>query len=593
MADLSPDGTRLATVNGYSSVRLWDTRTGALLKDFGEQREDDVCVRFSPDSSVLATNDGYSVFLWDSATGSLIRQFEVPESKDRGYWHSCMDIAISEDGRLLAISYGDSVCLWDLLDGVFLWWVGDPIEKKAFYEDAVKFSEDGKLVASFGSDRFIRIWDTASGALVNLIENDELVRRVLFFSDKRVVGMIGSRSLCIWDLTVKASTRYVVIKKIDALLLAPDGKRCLVGAEYGYWLWDVETGEQAQKYTAYDSQSILLSSPNGRYLALNGEHDKDIELRDGPTFERLSVLHGNRHAICAAAFSTDSRLLAIDADVPPYVHDPDGEKEGNQEHHYCREGDDEGEDTSTNEDDYCLKIRLWNVAEKALLQIFRGHTRQVVDIQFSADSRLLTSAAYDNTLRIWDVSTGKVLKIIRGDFLSLAFSPDVQTLATADSGGVVCFWDVQTGEPLKEFHSSSETTRLVFSPNGKLLAGYGDDSAEASRTILLFDPAAGQLPVRETKIPARHYLTPELRWSADGQALHTAVGDISLAYLCPERADPAIPAWGIFVNGGWVMRGTERVVLLPLEYKARLAAVHDDTLVIATESHRLVALRFD
>ncbi|RDW86600.1 uncharacterized protein DSM5745_03242 [Aspergillus mulundensis] len=599
-ADLSPDGTRLATVHKYNTVRLWDTTTGALIKDFGKQRRDDVHVRFSPDSRVLATNDGRLVFLWDSATGNLIRQFQAPDvPDDRRYCDSCRDIAICGGGRLLATAYGDSVSLWNLADGAFLWWGSDPIEKTAFYEDAAVFSEDGKLVASIGSDRFIRIWDTASGALVNLIENDEVVRKVLFFSDKRIVGLIGSGSLRIWDLTVKASTRsqYVATNgMIDALLLAPDGRRCLVAADYGCWLWDVETGEQVQKYTSA-RPTVLLFSPDGEYLVLSGEKEEDIELRDGVTFERLAVLTGHRHAICAAAFSPDSRLLATIAEIPLFVHDSDGEEKGTQENDCCSEGDGEGEDINTNADDSeeDAIIGLWDVATGTLLHKLRGHTRQAGNPLFSPDSRLLASTALDKTLRLWDVSTGTVLKVIRGDFLTLAFSPDGQTIATADRMSVVRFWDIPTGQLIEEIHSSSKIKRLAFSPHGKLLAGYGAIPHETLLAIHLFDPAAGQLPVRESKIPATvySYSTPELRWSADGQVLHTAVGDVSLAYLCPERADSGIPAWGIFVNGDWVVRGTEKVVILPLEYKARCAAVHEGTLVIATETNRVVALRFD
>lgn len=48
-------------------------------------------------------------------------------------------------------------------------------------------------------------------------------------------------------------------------------------------------------------------------------------------------------------------------------------------------------------------IRIWSVADGALLHILRGHRKGVTDLCFMSDGQRLASSSYDHTLRLWSL----------------------------------------------------------------------------------------------------------------------------------------------------------------------------------------------
>ena len=81
---------------------------------------------------------------------------------------------------------------------------------------------------------------------------------------------------------------------------------------------------------------------------------------------------------------------------------------------------------------------------------FAEHKKSVHGVAFSPDSRLLSSAAHDDNVYVWDAATGEKLYELRGRFtkdrpVHIAFSPDGRFLASGSVGNSVKVWDVRTG----------------------------------------------------------------------------------------------------------------------------------------------------
>jgi WD40 repeat protein len=55
---------------------------------------------------------------------------------------------------------------------------------------------------------------------------------------------------------------------------------------------------------------------------------------------------------------------------------------------------------------YDRTVRLWDPATGAVRHTLEGHSDSVNAVAFSPDGKLLASASYDRTVRLWDPATG-------------------------------------------------------------------------------------------------------------------------------------------------------------------------------------------
>ncbi|ETO04399.1 WD-repeat protein [Reticulomyxa filosa] len=57
--------------------------------------------------------------------------------------------------------------------------------------------------------------------------------------------------------------------------------------------------------------------------------------------------------------------------------------------------------------------------------MLNGHKHRVNDLQFSSDGSTILSCSFDNTIRLWDVNSGKELKKINSNDMQIVF-PNIQ-----------------------------------------------------------------------------------------------------------------------------------------------------------------------
>ncbi|MEH1888787.1 MAG: NB-ARC domain-containing protein [Nostoc sp.] len=166
-------------------------------------------------------------------------------------------------------------------------------------------------------------------------------------------------------------------------------------------------------------------------------------------------------------------------------------------------------------------VRLWDLSNSKCLKILKGHNNRVTSVTFSTDSYFLASGSDDQTIRVWDITTGQCLNTLRehsGRTWSVTFSPNSHLLASGSHDRTVKLWDVRTGTCLHTLQGHTEWVWAVgFSPDGGILA-----SASGDQSIKLWNVTTGEYLIT---LQGHTNTVYSVAFSSDGRILASGSGD--------------------------------------------------------------------
>ena len=158
-------------------------------------------------------------------------------------------------------------------------------------------------------------------------------------------------------------------------------------------------------------------------------------------------------------------------------------------------------------------IRIWDATTGKVLDTLEGHTDDVTSASFSPDGKRIVSgsSSLDNTIRIWDATTGKELETLEGHtngVTSVSFSPDGKRIVSGSRDKTIRIWDATTGKELDTLKGHTSVVASVsFSPDGKRIV-----SGSWDKTIRIWDFPPLQELIDKTREQFKDYpLTPEER----------------------------------------------------------------------------------
>jgi RNA polymerase sigma factor (sigma-70 family) len=168
----------------------------------------------------------------------------------------------------------------------------------------------------------------------------------------------------------------------------------------------------------------------------------------------------------------------------------------------------------------------------------QGHSEGVFSVAFSRDGKLLATASYDGTVRLWSVVSRKCLATLsghEGKVHHAAFSPDGKLLATAGEDKTSRVWDVKRGVEIQKMVHADSVRVVAFTPDGKtLIAGGGVIDPDASRGELRrWDPDTGKEQPPFGAVPGK--CVHDLALSKDGKVLVTANGNAFTIWDIDEK----------------------------------------------------------
>jgi WD40 repeat protein/predicted Ser/Thr protein kinase len=164
-------------------------------------------------------------------------------------------------------------------------------------------------------------------------------------------------------------------------------------------------------------------------------------------------------------------------------------------------------------------IRIWDVTSGECVRILSGHTDQIYATRFSADGTRLVGASQDGVVRVWDLETGEVRALAGHEdvVVGVDCSPEGYLIASASDDTTVRLWDGVTGELLRVHAGHGDMVNCVaFDPTGRLLA-----SGSYDETVRLWDVASGN----EVGRLAHASFVWTVAFSPDGRRLASGGGD--------------------------------------------------------------------
>ncbi len=491
-------------------------------------------VAFSPDGKLIASAGPLSLYIWDAATGRKQRQWQ-----DHG---SSKAITFSPDGyTLIAALENGVVHHWDVASGKLLGQTQDmgykPGKGKTrFRAKMIVFSPDRKFLALAGSKPPVEqldpfpprtpehlnavLLEVASGKRVVEIPDKYPVEAIAVSHDSKVLAT-GCRDhvIRLWDIaTGKEIRRWKVAQAANSwITFSPDDTILASKVGTGMQLWEAKTDKLIREFAAEGDQ--LTFSLDGKTLAVGAAEFVDLwDVATGRKSHRLKR-ELPENLTPELAFSPDGKLIAS-AGAGPNA------------------------------------IGVWEVTTGKPRDDFRGHSGSVVMLAFSPDGKAVTSLGAPDRrygqLLVWNPSTqvpGSIPLANDLDCECFAYSPDGKVMALGmekkDDKARIQLWNVRDRRVLRQFSiGTAEITRLVFSPDGKMLASAGNEPRFSKKKSLepppvwvrLWDVATGEKR-REIRFTQDN---SALAFSGDGKFLLVGGTDVS-----SRRSGSALGLWEV------------------------------------------------
>lgn len=195
-------------------------------------------------------------------------------------------------------------------------------------------------------------------------------------------------------------------------------------------------------------------------------------------------------------------------------------------------------------------IRLWDIPSGKLLRVLVGHDWYVYGLAFSPDGSVLASTgSHDGTARIWNPKTGMTLRVLRkhkGYTYGVAWSPDGSTLVVSGgTSGFATFWNPVKPEQIRTVEVGTGILCSAWSPDGKYLA------TGSTQGCVVWTAADGE---NYATLRPDGNVVYSVAWSPDSKQLLTGGGTNSVVWnIDTKEAARTVP--GQVTAAHWASNG--------------------------------------
>ena len=272
----------------------------------------------------------------------------------------------------------------------------------------VRFSPNGKTVASGGDDGVVRVWDLENGKLrATLAGHNGNIRNCIYSNDgKKIITAGFDSTLRIWDAEKGESIKTLTDVAANYFLnmLADDRTLVAGSGDSRVRVWDLERGEIVKYLEGHTAQgwATAAATVDGKSTIASGGPDKTVRIWDYPSGEARHTLNGHEGGINAVAVTKDAKLVASAG----------------------------GE------------VILWNAATGEKVRTIPSTGPFCYDVAFSPDQKQIAIARSDRTVALYEVDSGNFIRQWNGGGYCVHFSADGSRIASGGDDQVLRIWKV-------------------------------------------------------------------------------------------------------------------------------------------------------
>ncbi|MEU6533216.1 serine/threonine-protein kinase [Streptomyces sp. NPDC046928] len=564
--DLSADGRLAATGDAEGLVRLWDAETGEPLQIFHAHRSDVFSLCLGGDGTLILSAGMEQVYggwhhtvrLWDTETGTCV-------------WEHVSDTAVhavrlsAEDQLIVFGSSGPTVRLWDS-EG--RWCVlGEPLQSHTLDVHPVWPSSDGRAVLSARLDGVLGLWDVAGGNCLGTFEGHDRSVGAVCMSDDGTMAVSGcvDGTVRVWDVAT-GRCRHVLSGHsgaVNAVRISADARTVVSGGrDTTVRLWDVATGRCLRTFGEHTGAVYAVAvSADGRRVLSAGENG-DVWVWQARGDDRhVAPLRPSRPR-------SHAELAQLDLRVERLLDSAERHLAGGRRAAARRQV--EKARSSPRHKRHPRALDAWHALALSSVRVgvravwqstaLEGHTDRVHSVSPSADGRLVLSGSWDGTVRLWEVSTGRCLRVFEGPngLDSSCLSADGRLALIRTDDGAVRLREAESGRVVRRLETPPGVIGSVAMGAGDRLALVGRGGGAAATTAVWELETGRVLHTLEGKVSGGPG-----RLSADGRLALTLGGNNTVRVWDVETGHPvhtldtpsSLGAAALSADGGCVLTG--------------------------------------
>jgi len=364
-----------------------------------------------------------------------------------GHGEAVISVAFSPDGEYMASGSGDTtVRFWDVkTETPHYTCVGHK-----HWILAIAWSPNGKMLASGCKNSEIRLWNPETGQQVG----------------KTLVGHKQWITWLAWE---------PLHRNVECRRLASSSK------DGSIRVWDTVLHKTLFSLSGH-LQSVTCIRWGGEGLIYSASQDRTLKVWRDTDGVLCRTLQGHGHWVNTMALNTDY-VIRTGAYEPAKrnqllkTKDTDDALKLSLDRYTAAKGS-RPETLVSGSDDFTLF--LWHPAEsKTSVARMTGHQALINQVQFSPDGRLIASASFDKSIKLWNGVDGKFIGALRGHVSSVyqvTWSADSRLLCSGSSDSTLKVWDSKTKKLLFDLPGHADEVYAVdWSPDGEKVVSGGKD----------------------------------------------------------------------------------------------------------------------